>query len=408
MEETTTATGMIPVEDIKTIISSTPQALQMNMQSVEKAEAAGTALLEQSIKEGMSDELDAKMNNYLAIVDKTIEAMEGRRKPTTSLFDSIRKRFTELETKLSRKTPQSISSRIQQARDRYAIMKREEQAAREKELLRQQNVEKDKIEFKKNVSGELNSWFLDSIQKVKSYYFTQFNAAENEDALALVMKDLEAFPAVMPEVKFSQWSPVTTAMFLSPEMKGDIITKVKGELIECFKTKFTDEVNELKRELADRVPGKKKELEEIRNASIERANQLKIEADARAKAEQDRIAKESDDARMKAESNADLVAQAEQAEATFSAEVSRAETSTVIPKGRDGVEITVLQPQGIVLIFQTWFNIIGKDLSVDKILATKVESMVKACEKHSFKTGEKIDSPKLIQYKDTFKTKISK
>jgi hypothetical protein len=177
------------------------------------------------------------------------------------------------------------------------------------------------------------------------------------------------------------------------------------------------------------LPGKKNSLEAAKKAELERIAAEK--AAAQAKSEADRIAaqqaadKAKQQAELLAKQEAERKAEQERLQAieeqererkakeevesrqavdmanTLFDQATQAEVVTEQPRTRTGYEITVLAPQGWLLIVDQWFRTEGSKLAADKFEKKSLGQMKTACEKHALKTGEKIDS-KLIQYKETF------
>ena len=92
--------SLIKVEEFNQIMQSAPATLQRNQTSVSTCNQAGQTLLDTIEAEGgiSSDELDAKVSEYLAKTKITIENMNKRRKPLTQLLATVSKSFTSLES----------------------------------------------------------------------------------------------------------------------------------------------------------------------------------------------------------------------------------------------------------------------------------------------------------------------
>ena len=85
--------SLIKVEEFNQIMQSAPATLQRNQTSVSTCNQAGQTLLDTIEAEGgiSSDELDAKVSEYLAKTKITIENMNKRRKPLTQLLATVSK-----------------------------------------------------------------------------------------------------------------------------------------------------------------------------------------------------------------------------------------------------------------------------------------------------------------------------
>ena len=88
-------------------MQSAPATLQRNQTSVSTCNQAGQTLLDTIEAEGgiSSDELDAKVSEYLAKTKITIENMNKRRKPLTQLLATVSKSFTSLESAIDVNRP---------------------------------------------------------------------------------------------------------------------------------------------------------------------------------------------------------------------------------------------------------------------------------------------------------------
>lgn len=118
--ETIQQNSLIPVADIQALVTTAPAALQRNEQSVAKAIEVGKALMNELAANGMSADLDQRMNNYMVKIRTTSEEMKGRRTPLTQFLTKITKAFTSLENQLDKDDPSSIPAAIQKARNDYA------------------------------------------------------------------------------------------------------------------------------------------------------------------------------------------------------------------------------------------------------------------------------------------------
>jgi hypothetical protein len=119
------STTAVSQTEIKQIAENTNSVLQMNIDSVTKAQEFGNQLISRIQSEGMNENLDQECNNYLVKLRKTLTLMQERRKPITQLFDQVKKHFTHLENDLDPHKGEVYAS-IQKFRDDYARAKAEE------------------------------------------------------------------------------------------------------------------------------------------------------------------------------------------------------------------------------------------------------------------------------------------
>jgi len=428
-QPTTTGVATIPVEDIKTIIASAPNALLMNNNSLAKATEAGLQLLEKAEAEGMNEDLDAEMNGYLVIIDKTLEACESRRKPTTGFFDSVKKMFTEIENKLDRKKEGTLAFRIQSMRDKFAKEQLAKKAEEERLLRLKEATEREKIECVDIVTKQLNEWFIDGITRVKNYLNTTLNES-TLDTIDDRVDQLMRFSTVLPETKFIEWNPSVSFKLISQEEVNAIVMTEKELLIADFRVKYSSEIAKHLDEVKDKIAGKRIELDKaeeerldnIRKAAAAKseAERKKILADQQLKEDNDRKAKEAQELlekkalddkaaadKIAADNIANLSKQAAQATATFNTVAANAAPSVNVAKGRTNVKIKIHAPQAFQLIIAKWWTNEGSKMTVEQ-LEKKLDFMIKSCEKDTLKTGEIIDAPKLMSYEDDFTTKVKK
>ena len=93
------ATDLIKIDEVKVIVSSFPEIIGKNSDSVKRCNEAGQALLDTIQGEGMNELIDQAAADYLKKVNITIKNMDERRKPITQIFDRIRSFFTSQDRK---------------------------------------------------------------------------------------------------------------------------------------------------------------------------------------------------------------------------------------------------------------------------------------------------------------------
>ena len=428
------------VEDFKAIVSSAPEALTANMTMLEKAIAAGAALLARIEAGEMDDNMDAEINDHVAKLDKAYELANSKRTPFTRMMDDFKSQFTGIE-----KSFKDEKEVFQKIRNSYAMKKKQEEAERQRLAALKLAQDKERIELRSQLEQEQENEFGSYLKFKREELFTSFNrlTLDNFKKGAAWFK---SYKAEFPREKFDTWQSFKGSKTgITDEEINKMIAELKSaERFEKFKQEFITQIAESLSVLIDRLPGKKKELEDQKKAAeeAERARQeaerLAAEAksaaekeaaekariaaeEAAEKAEQERLIqaareKEEAEARAKAEAEAEAKRKQEaevkkEAEITnmlFDAEMRNATEGADIPKGRDSYEITVNAPPGIMLLFNQWFQNEGKGLTVDQILKKKLDSIVTWCEKFAHKNqSQKIDSP-FITYTEKFSVKTEK
>ena len=169
--------SLIKVEEFNQIMQSAPATLQRNQTSVSTCNQAGQTLLDTIEAEGgiSSDELDAKVSEYLAKTKITIENMNKRRKPLTQLLATVSKSFTSLESAIDVKSVTTIPYKLQQARNKYAAKKIAEQKRREEEARRKQMLENEKAQYRSDISVMLDTAYAAYVEKHINALNSMFN-----------------------------------------------------------------------------------------------------------------------------------------------------------------------------------------------------------------------------------------
>ena len=90
------ATELIKIDEVKNILSSFPDIIGRNTNSVKKCNEAGQTLLDTIEGEGMNETIDQAASDYLRKVNNTLKNMDERRKPITQIFDRIPVSYTHL------------------------------------------------------------------------------------------------------------------------------------------------------------------------------------------------------------------------------------------------------------------------------------------------------------------------
>ena len=135
------ATELIKIDEVKNILSSFPDIIGRNTNSVKKCNEAGQTLLDTIEGEGMNETIDQAASDYLRKVNNTLKNMDERRKPITQIFDRIRSFFTSQEKQIDPKDPSTIPGKLVIKRNEYAKFKYEEEQKRKKEAEQRARIE---------------------------------------------------------------------------------------------------------------------------------------------------------------------------------------------------------------------------------------------------------------------------
>jgi hypothetical protein len=396
--DVTTAAQTIDAVGMQNIFQAAPATLNLNTESMEKARAAGRALLKNADETGMNDNLDGQMSMFAARAKKTVETMNERRKPFTQLISMVQKKFTSLEKEVS-----EIAQEVQDKRDAYATQKIGERKERERVEREKLEKERNTIQLRKNIETKISNGFVADLTTAKKLLFDKFNSATIDD-IEGTRKEIASFaeeyaysaPEFKGENHAFQYGGSQFSMSEIAAITGECVLKLAGG----FKSEFKAEISALKRELIDKLPSKLRELQELAKSDAEARGRIESERIEREKREAERIEREAEEAKAKAAETAELRAAAETINAIAESEV----LTETRPQVKEGYEIEVLKSGGWLMIVQFWYEKEGKDLDGGKIAKFTLERMKRFCEAYALKHEEKIVSP-LIEYKPIYKAK---
>lgn len=431
--ETIQQNSLIPVADIQALVTTAPAALQRNEQSVSKAVEVGNALLNELAANGMTSDLDTRMNNYMVKVRTTLEEMKGRRTPLTQFLTKITKAFTSLENQLDKDNASSIPAAIQKARNDFARFLAEEQKKAEAARLLKLNQDNEKVNLKS---------FAES--KIREQFSMLLNAELHRMQMLFNDCTLEKFQEMSDSIRswnetyshghFESFLPDIARQIIYNEksIEGSIIASAKEGLYDVLYNDYMSAIQSKKQTLVDMLSGKLQSLEAAEKARLEAIAAQELAAKAKSKAEKEAAEKAAENARIEQERlaaekkqreeeaarQAVLDEQKREADAQAQMELSKAgdlantlfdnsiqaqlEKPVDAPKARTGYSINVKAQAGWMLIVQRWFQIEGNSMSLDKFEKKTLLQMKSACEKDAFKSGTKIESP-LVEYVETFK-----
>ncbi len=375
---------------------------------------------------------DERSNKYLANCSVALKEEKELRAVITQLMTEFSRMFTAAENEIDKTKPHTVPYEVQNNRDTYAKQLAEEEKRRAREAEEAAAKARARIEQKTKISTAiatcLNS-FLARKKEAWNKAFTEITLENIEE----ISTNLANLNCSFPETKLSEIVTYTISPVypFSPEE----LKKIDGEAFQefgfmSFYDQYSADLEELKRNLIDRLPSKKLELESIAKAAEEdrirqeeiaraegaRKKQLEEEAKAaevlrqqqaeairkRESEDAERLRIEAEEKQKQSQMELDLKSQADQTMVMFEKEASIAEVSTPKPESRTGYEIIVQHPVGYTQIFQFYFEREGKTLALPDLGRKTLDQMKSFCEKTALKTGEKIES-KFLQYKDVYK-----
>lgn len=393
--------SLIKVEEFNQIMQSAPATLQRNQASVSACNQAGQALLDtiEAEKGISSDELDAKVSEYLAKTKITVENMNKRRKPLTQLLATVSKSFTSLESAIDIKSATTIPYKLQQARNRYAAKKLAEQKRREEEARRKQMLENEKAQYRSDITVMLDMAYAAYVEK----HINALNNMFNRATLATYNNVCRQISETSTNFSWSAFVENVSDNKQTFYMDAETRKAIKGEIAIQKKKDFTEryrfEIEGTKQDLIDKLPSLRKQLEEqeeLRRTNATEAARLEEEskqreAEARKKQEEERKRREEE---AKAKAEAEKAAAEVQAAFDFSA----ANMSPTPTKSKVKKKIQVTNPQGFMQVYQMWFMREGINMSMEDLEKIH-KKMITFCEKIANKDEEQIQSA-FVKYVD--------
>ena len=393
--------SLIKVEEFNQIMQSAPATLQRNQASVSACNQAGQALLDtiEAEKGISSDELDAKVSEYLAKTKITVENMNKRRKPLTQLLATVSKSFTSLESAIDIKSATTIPYKLQQARNRYAAKKLAEQKRREEEARRKQMLENEKAQYRSDITVMLDMAYAAYVEK----HINALNNMFNRATLATYNNVCRQISETSTNFSWSAFVENVSDNKQTFYMDAETRKAIKGEIAIQKKKDFTEryrfEIEGTKQDLIDKLPSLRKQLEEqeeLRRTNAAEAARLEEEskqreAEARKKQEEERKRREE-------EAKAKAAAEKSAAEVQAAFDFSAASMSPTPTKAKVKKKIQITNPQGFMQVYQMWFMREGINMSMEDLEKIH-KKMITFCEKIANKDEEQIQSA-FVKYVD--------
>ena len=393
--------SLIKVEEFNQIMQSAPATLQRNQASVSACNQTGQALLDTiEAEEGISsDELDATVSEYLEKTKITVENMNKRRKPLTQLLATVSKSFTSLESAIDIKSVTTIPYKLQQARNKYAAKKLEEQKKREAEARRIQLTENEKAQYKADITLLLDTTYANYVSrhiKALSGMYDHATLASYNDVCRQIKEANVTF-------NWTDFANNVKDTFQTFYMDAATRTGIKNELASIKKVEYTKrysfELEDLKQSLIDRLPSLRKQLEEQEELRRTNAVEAARQEEQRRKEQQEQLRKQEEE-RKRREAEAKAKAEAEKAAAEVQAafDFSAASMPSTPTKAKVKKKIQITNPQGFLRVYQMWFTREGINMSMEDLEKVH-KKMITYCEKVVNKDGEEIKSA-FVKYID--------
>lgn len=379
--------------NLPVILNSAPEMLMQNQTSKSKATEAYLTIENLITDNGMSDFYDSELAKFVEKGKKTIISMNDRRKPVTQMIDLIKKEFTSLESDLK-----STVDKAQFQRNAYATEKMKIKQEEDRQAALRLAKEKEIIEYRKACEIAVSSYFTECASKIKSQFLNDFNS------LTLDNIDKAGFESTSSNFDTYFYKGINLTFPDNSLLDKDALDSIRSEFIDADysaqKAQFKAEIQSQLRELVDKIPSKKAELQTLALADAAETERLLKEKEAREKDEADRIAKEAENKRKEAETAASVKAAGEQAAVLVDAQVGLFEA----PKVVESYEIKLINIAGYLMLIQFWFEKEGKSLPQDKFEKFTFARAKAFCENYAKKNDEFIKNPTII-YEPKYKAK---
>ncbi|WP_316778292.1 hypothetical protein [Pedobacter antarcticus] len=403
---TTTAISNINVEEISTTMENAGLILVANETFADKAVKGATQILDTIEGQGMSEELDAAANEWQVKAKQAIKILNERRSPITQMMTKLAGLFTAQEGKLDPKKSDSVYAKIQTARDQWATFKANEQRKKEQEILKQQNIAKERISIKADIQNHIRSIFNQKLSAFKTDIQKKYNLLTLENVTEIT-EYIKARPLIYPIANFRLIQPPVFTAYIDQAEADQIIYDEREKLYDELAAVFHENIEAEKSNTLELIPSRILELKEIAKAGAQEKARLEKAAEDRRKADELRLKKEQEDQEVKDKAAVQNTVALETAGSLFDTTAALAEVKETTGKSKASEKINVLSTDGWGAIFIFFFEKEGKGLSVDDFGKKTLNQMKAFAEKNNNKSGEKIDNP-FIEYVEEVKAVTSK
>lgn len=371
------AITILTSENMAAIISEAPTVLQSNKNSSSRCMEFGAGLYEKVCEEGMNDELDSEVANYIERSRKTVKAMNERRSAVTKLFDTIRSEFTSLENKIDPGKSGSIAYSLQALRNQYAKRKHEEEERKRREKL----MELERVAARNRLENDIETYMREGVTKeireACSLMEEKYNGVNHDNCV-----EVEEYINSQPE-KLSD-NIVSSLIDKKPE---NITSEEYTHICEIVLSRIWDSLSELyeseirkaKTYFVTLIPDKLKFLATKENVNAEQEEIERRQREQR-EAELKKLEEEQKEILKKNEAKKEMDALFSQAQASVSIDGAKVKVSK---------KIVLSNAKGILPIISMWWSKEGCNLSVDE-LTKMFKKQITFCERLANKSDELI------------------
>lgn len=398
------ATELIKIDEAKNILSSFPDIMGKNTNSVKKCNEAGQALLDTIEGEGMNETIDQATADYLKKVSVTLKNMDERRKPITQIFDRIRSFFTSQEKQIDPKDPATIPGKLVIKRNEYAKFKYEEEQKRKREAEQRARIETEKANYQQIIGDSLLSYFNQYLSSKVSELQGIFSNLTYENFDREVI-GITVFQTDYPKSHFDKFSADSATYYISQETKKEIRRNILEGKYEQYAQQYKAKIVSVKQDLTDRIPSKRKELAELEQLRLANAEEAAKAEELRKQREKEAAAKRMEELKKEEEAAKQEAALKAQQSSIGSLFMEAAASIAPPPTNAKVKEkIVVLHQKGYLEIFQMWWINEGQTLPVEE-LEKIFKKMITYCEKQANSKDQKHIESKFIRYEADIKAK---
>ena len=355
-------------EDITQITAQAPESLELNRLSHDKCLEFGESLLRYIEQNGMDDENDERLSEYINKCRATVKAMNERRTPVTQLFDRFRNLFTTMENGISPSTPGTPANRAQKMRDDFARKKHEEAERARKEAERKQRIEQARNRYREDCERELFNFFNtrtnQAINKI-----AEMNRSIELSTFDATAADIQAFDCNFPVEDIARYTfgvmiPSCMELKECQEIQKAVLDKAKA-----MSEQYRFDVSDYKDTVTASLPSKYNELKAIEEKretdaaeAARREEELKRKEDEeRQKMEAERKAQEDKERQMKS------MEQEQQAVAGMFSTAATAMATAPGKKVKVKKAVRVKNMKGYADLFTFWWVGEGQFMSAEEL-----------------------------------------
>ena len=333
-------------------------------------------ILAGKVKQGMSPELDSKLQEFIVAAKTAKKDFNDQRSPFTKQFDLIKKEFTALENSI-----QSEIDPIQEVRNNYAKQLADEADKKRREAELEQNKIQEAITLKADIELEIKEYVQSKIDNLKNAIINSLSTVTVDNQSEKKPK-LQAMPTAMNPKVLNEFTTSKTSRFgLDPQ-------NIYIELLPGLEAELKDHYQ--------------REIETAKQDAIIQFDRIvamsKDEKEAALKAAEDQQKLDSQSYMDVATASVQATASAEKAQEAFK---STMEVHQELPENRTGYEIMLNGKEGYAAIAAYWFATCAADYT-GKMESKTLGSMVKDLQKHAHKHDVFLENP-AVKYEKTYK-----